>query len=47
MSNAARPREEVKHGVGKIKRTVIVKIVLEDRKRCNTAAMKKRMKIVN
>ncbi|MPC46588.1 hypothetical protein E2C01_040310 [Portunus trituberculatus] len=45
-SCAARSWEEGRHAASKIKRAVGMKIAVEDSKRCNTAAVKKRLKTI-
>ena len=46
-SCAARLREEGRHAVNKIRRTVSMKIMVEDSKRGNIAAMRERLKTVS
>ncbi|MPC67324.1 hypothetical protein E2C01_061498 [Portunus trituberculatus] len=46
-SCAARPREEGRHAVNKIRRAASMKIVAEDSKRYNIAAVRKRLKTVS
>ena len=45
-SCVARPREEGRHEVSKIRRAVDANIVVKDSKRCNIVAMRKKMKTV-
>ncbi|MPC81589.1 hypothetical protein E2C01_076214 [Portunus trituberculatus] len=45
--SAARPQEEVRHAVSKIKRAVSMKIAIKDSKRCNIPEVRKRLKTVN
>ena len=47
QSCAARPREEGRHAVSKIRRAVSMKIAVEDSKTGNTAAKRERLKTVN
>ena len=46
-SCVARPREEERHAVSKIKRAVSMKIAVKDSKRGNIAAERKRLKTVS
>ena len=46
-SCAARPREQGKHAASKIRRAVNMKIAIKDRKRGNTAVIRKRLKPVS
>ena len=46
-SCAARSREGGRHAVSKFKRTVSMKITVEDSKRCNTVAECERLKTVS
>ena len=46
-SCAARPREEGRHAVSKIKRAVSMKIAVEDSERGNIAAERKRLETVS
>ena len=43
----ARPREEGRHAVSKIRRAVSMKITVEDTKRGNITAMRERLKTVS
>ena len=45
-SCAARPKKEGRHAVSKIRRAVSMKTAVENSKRCNIAAMRKRLKTV-
>ena len=47
QSCAARPPEEGRHAVSKIRRGVSMKIKVEDSERGNTAAMRERLKTVS
>ena len=46
-SCATRPREGRRHAVSKFRRTVSMKIAVQDSNRCNIAAECKRLKTVN
>ena len=46
-SCAARPREQGRHAVSEIRRTVSMKIAVKETKRGNIAAMRKRLQTVN
>ena len=46
-SCAAKPREQGKHAVSKIRRAVSMKISVKESKRGNVAAMRKRLKTVS
>ena len=47
QSCAARPREEGRHAFSKIRSTVRMEIIVEDSKRGNITAMRKRLKTVS
>ena len=47
QSCAARPREEGRHAVSKIRRAVSMKITIEDSERGNIATMRERLKTVS
>ena len=46
QSCAARPREEGRHAVSKIRRAVSMKIAVEDSKRGNIAAKRERLTVL-
>ena len=46
-SCSVRPREGERHAVNKFRRAVSMKITVEDNKRCNIAAVRKKLKTVS